>query len=371
MQQPAELARSRPRTVQGGAIALTSSRRMAVLLALAAAFALVVALLPNPAAAHPDGKGDLDNHLGGGDGEYSESFGVRVLGHADPGGFNADVVAHGRYAYMGSWGNALDPEGDETFPFCVSQGVRVFDLQNPRNPRHVATFADAASEPDLFGSWTEKVIVADVDTDDFSGTMAAVSVQNCEPDGARGWGVWDVTDPRNAERLHFEMTEPEVTTRAGSHEIWLDVREDSAFVYTAEILREQRQSDPDEDHFEPDFQIWDVSNPTAPENVGSWGVWQDEGIEPISPDEDGITRTRFVHSVIGVDEVAYLSYWDRGTVILDVSDPSSPQVIGDSGIGGPEELWSKGSMHSAWLGWDGDLMIETPEVFNPAAETST
>jgi len=32
---------------------------------------------------------------------------VRVIGCADPGGgFNADVVAHRGYAYLGSWGNA-------------------------------------------------------------------------------------------------------------------------------------------------------------------------------------------------------------------------------------------------------------------------
>ena len=36
----------------------------------------------------------------------ASSGNVRVLGHADPGtGFNADVVAHDGFAYMGSWGN--------------------------------------------------------------------------------------------------------------------------------------------------------------------------------------------------------------------------------------------------------------------------
>jgi hypothetical protein len=53
-----------------------------------------------------------------------------------------------------------------------------------------------------------------------------------------------------------------------------------------------------------------------------------------------------------------------------VADPSDPEIISSVGIGGPQELWSKGSMHSTWLGWDGDLLIETPEVFNPAAETA-
>lgn len=338
-------------------------RRLGLLLSVA----LAAALLVGPAAGHPDPGGDNGNANEDSDGDYSESFGVNVLGHANPGGFNADVVAHGRYAYLGSWGSAADP--DQT---CPSQGVRVFDLQNPRNPRHVATFADAAfEESTLFGSWTEKVIVADVDTDDFTGTLAAVSVQNCRADGARGWGVWDVTDPTDPERLHFEMTEPDVETRAGSHEIWLEARDDAAFVYTAEILREQRQSDPEADHFEPDFQIWDVSDPSEPDNVGSWGVWQDEGTEPISEDEHGFMRTRFVHSVTVSDEVAYLSYWDEGTVVVDVSDPSNPTKLSSTEVGGPDELWSKGSMHSSWLADGGDLLIETPEVFNPLPQTAT
>ncbi|WP_317493109.1 hypothetical protein [Haloechinothrix sp. LS1_15] len=354
---------------------MTRSRRRVFVLstACAAAVALVGAALPTVAAAHPDGKGDQDNHTGNGNGEYSESFGVNVLGHADPGGFNADVVAHGRYAYLGSWGNAADPDEDGSYPFCRSKGVRVFDLQNPRNPKQSATFADAASEPELAGSWTEKVIVADVDSDAFTGTLAAVSIQNCQPDGARGWGVWDVTDPTDPQRLHYEETEPEVESRAGSHEIWLEVREDAgpygdeAYVYTAEILREQRQSDPEEGHFEPDMQIWDVSAPEEPNNVGSWGVWQDEGIEPQSPDADGIQRARFVHSLTASDGIAYLSYWDRGTVMLDVSDPSSPELI--SSVDVPTEgLWSRGSMHSSWLAEGGDLLIEAPEVFDPTPQ---
>jgi hypothetical protein len=68
--------------------------------------------------------------------------------------------------------------------------------------------------------------------------------------------------------------------------------------------------------------------------------------------------------VIVADEVAYLSYWDRGTVLLDVSDPTNPTKL--SAVDVPTEgLWSRGSMHSAWLARGGDLLIEAPEVFNP------
>jgi hypothetical protein len=349
----------------------TSSRPATVLLALLAVAALLAALVPSGAAAHPDGKGD--QHTTDGDGEYSESFGVRVLGHADPGGFNADVVAHGRYAYLASWGNPagnFNPDGSLTgeAPFCPSQGVRVFDLQNPRDPEHVATFADAADGAGLEGSWTEKVIVADVDTEGFTGTLAAVSAQICDlqedTDALGGFALYDVTDPTDP-RLLSTVDSVVQGPSDGSHEIWLEVRDGEAYVYTAEILQELNSGDPYEDRpGTPDLRIFDVSDPRAPEHVGDWGVWNDEGTVPNEPDDEGTPRSRFVHSVTVEDEVAYVSYWDRGTVLLDVSDPAAPSRI--SSVEVPTDgLWSRGMMHSSWLAGGGDLLIETPEVFNP------
>jgi hypothetical protein len=350
--------------------AVRSRRPATTWLALGTALTLVVALLSDEAAAHPDGKGD--QHTTDGDGQYSESFGVRVLGHANPGGFNADVVAHGRYAYLASWGNPAGnfEEGELTgqAPFCPSQGVRVFDLQNPRNPKLAATFADASDGEGLEGAWTEKVIVADVDTDAFTGTLAAVSAQICDvqegTDALGGFALYDVTDPTDPQLL---STVDSVVQAPGdgSHEIWLEARDGEAYVYTAEILQELNSGDPEADEpGTPDLRIFDVSDPENPEWVGDWGVWNDEGTMPLAPDTDGVQRTRFVHSVIVEDEVAYVSYWDRGTVLLDVSDPSSPTKI--SSVDVPTEgLWSRGSMHSTWLADGGDLLIEGPEVFNP------
>jgi len=103
---------------------------------------------------------------------------ARVLGHADPGGgFNGDVVAHRGFAYLASWGTRVPPWLSD-FDFCPSQGVRVYDLQDPRNPTQVSTFADDVSEPDLAGTWTEKVIVRHVRTHWFEGDLAAVSIQS-------------------------------------------------------------------------------------------------------------------------------------------------------------------------------------------------
>lgn len=315
--------------------------------------------------------------------EFSDSSGVQAVGHLPtPGGFNADVTAHGRYAYLASWG-AWQPRPDASgeFPFCPSQGVRVVDLVDPRTPRLATSFADAASEPDVAGSWTEKVVVSDVDTSAFSGTMAVVSFQNCRPDGFRGFGVYDVTDPTKPERLHLEQTEQpgETDGQSGSHEIWLDTTDDGrAFVYTAELNRELRTAEgveigddgavaAGEPTGEADFRIFEVTDPTAVAQVGQWGAWDKLGVPPLRRDGNGVLRSNFVHSVVtGTNadgrERAYLSYWDLGTVVLDISDRSEPTMVGRTEFGADEA----GDAHSALPIEDGQRLIQTEETFVPA-----
>jgi hypothetical protein len=50
---------------------------------------------------------------------------------------------------------------------------------------------------------------------------------------------------------------------------------------------------------------------------------------------------------------AYLSYWDLGTVILDISDPAQPLYLGRT---------NAPASHSAAIGRGGDLLVETHEI---------
>src|SRR5256885_7372945 len=95
---------------------------------------------------------------------------TQVLGHAGPaGGYTGDVYAQGRYAYLSSWHGSI----------CASQGVRIYDLSNPRRPHHLATFAAGRQDIEVRGTWTEKTIVQHVATPAFKGELAATSFQNC------------------------------------------------------------------------------------------------------------------------------------------------------------------------------------------------
>jgi hypothetical protein len=274
------------------------------------------------------------------------------VGHVNPGpGANGDVFGHRGHAYLASWvGNQ-----------CMSNGVRVYNLANPAAPRHVSTFADVASEPDLVGTWTEKVIVQRVDTRWFHGDVAVVSFQNCDIDDTeafRGFALYDVTNPARPRPL--ARYEAEVETR-GSHEIWLGAHGGRAYVYTAILLSEWNTAPVDEagNPVEPgreDFRIVDVSNPRSPREVGEWGAWRELDVLPVQEDGE-TTRTNFVHSVI-VDERltrAYLSYWDLGTVILDIRNPRRPRFLGQT-------TPTQGNAHSVNLANGGRVLVETHEI---------
>ena len=280
--------------------------------------------------------------------------GLRVLANLDPGGgYHGDVWAHRGVAYLSSW------HGDD----CPATGVRVIDLADPARPQHVATFADAAREPEVRGTWTEKTIVREARTASFSGTLAVTSMQHCDESAFRGFGLYDLSDPRNPKRLSLVRTEGV----RGSHEIWLENARGRVWVYTA-IVRSELLSSPDYDPKQKtatkaglaDFRIFDATDPRHPVEVGSWGSWRALGIHP--NDGRGVYPANLVHSVITDDGArrAYLSNWDLGTVILDIANPARPHYLGRTRLPASE---AQGDAHSAALADRGRILIETHETF--------
>jgi hypothetical protein len=261
-----------------------------------------------------------------------------VLGHADPGGgYSGDVVGERHYAYLSS----RKGKGSD----CPSQGVRVYDVANPRRPRHISTFASGRVEVGLRDTWTEKTIVRRVKTEGFEGVLGVTSAQACG-DGFGGFALYDLTRPAHPKRLALIRTVPR-----GSHEIWLATARGHAWVYTAEAAAEFS--------VEPDsfgFHIYDVSNPRTPFEVGGWSACKE--LHLCTPLGHGVEQQAYlVHSVItnAAATRAYLSYWDLGTVLLDIADPAHPRYLGRTDPG-------QGKVHSAWLTQGGKVMLETHEL---------
>lgn len=296
------------------------------------------------------------------------SVDLEVLGHNDLGdGLTAQVTAHRGHAYVGSWATQRPAQGGDVDPStCPSVGVRIVDLSDPTEPEVVSSIADGAEgDGELFGSWTEKAAV-----EGFRGRdIAAVGAHNCTADSFHGFGLWDVSDPANPQRLALVPTEPVaegVQSPSGVQELWLDRRGNELFLYITVPFSEQDTGDPDAGiPGTPDFQIWDVTEPTDPVKVGEWGAWTELGIPPVSTDENGVTRSSFTRSVtgpvLGDQDLVYVPYWDSGTMILDVSDPSDPTLVGRTQV----ESNEAGNTHSVWLADDGNIMIETFEVGSP------
>ncbi len=286
-----------------------------------------------------------------------EQIGFHDLGG---GGWNADVWAHGDYAYVGSWG------GNAFCPF-VSRGTKVIDISDPANPVQVNTL------PGPSRTKLVDVTVAHIETAFFQGDLLVVSNEECRSRGARGIEIWDVTDPPNAELLgSFGPRRVSSNTfyewGVGVHNLYLYQKGDRAFVLIATVRAESRQIE-----FDPpatgDLKIVEVTNPREPVQIASWGIKQDLG-EPvgrmlrngtfIGDDCSPVCRGEadaviILHDVWANQEgtVAYLSYWDAGLILLDISDPSQPRFLGR----GTYDLSDEGNTHSAVPAQGGNLVI--------------
>ncbi|MDR6226963.1 LVIVD repeat-containing protein [Desmospora profundinema] len=259
---------------------------------------------------------------------------------------SADVYAHKGYAYVGTH------RGQQS-----NEGVRVFDIRNPANPVEVAAFAN-----DLPGTWQEKVIVKSVNTTHFKGDLAVVSVQKYRQDQTQNGGVllYDVTNPEKPKKLAFWTVPEEI--RTGTHELYLTVQGNRVLLLAANIYADYYTQG--EYH---DFSIVDVSNPTEPEELYNWNpreLLKAEDYDGYAyTDDEGARRTAFAHSIITDHKghYAFVSYWDLGTIIVDIRDPQKPKILGNTKF----ERHVQGAAHSAALAKGGTLLIETREVFEP------
>ena len=284
---------------------------------------------------------------------------VKVLGHHDPaGGAPAgDVVAHRGFAYLGSWGFFT-----ENGEFCRANGVRVYSLHNPRNPRPVATFADGTSNTLLAGSWTEKVIVRKVHTRWFKGDLAAVSFQDCRPGGFTGIGLYDVSKPRSPNCSRSGRAGSSACTSCGSSRAEgrpTSTRRPSSMRSSRKTRERTRtQSTPSS------------ASSTSPIRGTRcrWAIGAPGATRACSP-PPGRARFPFnlVHSVVVFKKIAYVSYWDYGTVMLDVSDPSDPEFLGRTEFAPNQE----GNAHSAWVARRGKILIQADEDFDPTPNPAT
>lgn len=278
-----------------------------------------------------------------------------------------DVWALGRFAYTGTF----DVPCGDTSP---SAGVHVWKLRNNKDSE-LATVI-----PSPGGSRSNDVKVARMN----SGKILVHSNEPCAG-GPGGFEIYNVDDPRNPVPLASVQTDDVNAflrdafgfVDFGVHNLFLfqqDKRDYVAAVVESEF---------------GNFQIFDITDPMFPMLVGFWGSEElrmmELGLDPATvPDLDdgdfglildldawlfdgfGDSTNRFLHDVTISAEgtKAYLSNWDAGLVLLDISDPTDPQLVSVALDPVNGSLDGEVNSHAAWPSEDGKIVVETEEDFD-------
>jgi hypothetical protein len=275
--------------------------------------------------------------------------GVRLeeIGYHDLGGrgLNADIWLHRGFAYVGTWA-----AGSDRVRGCPGSGVKIVDLADPTQP---ALLGAAAQHP---GTSAEVLRVRAVDTPAFRGDLLAVGLQSCSGEGMRGVDLWDVTNPRAPEPLGFADSGP---GSGGVHELDLIQRVDGRVLALLAVPFSE-QGNPD--HL-GDFRVVDVTDPRAPRTLSAWSARDVLGLK--QDDGQGSDSLVYAHSAHATADGmrAYVPYWDAGVVILDLTDPANPRLLGRTSFP-PED---EGNAHSADLAAGERVLVEADEVLDVEA----
>jgi hypothetical protein len=264
----------------------------------------------------------------------------KLLGHADLGADIdfGDLWVNGNFAYVGSRCGTQAQGGG---------GVRVVDTSDPTSPKLVAKLANPMY------TRAEDLVVRDVSTASFTGTLAVVGIQQCfgsgHTDVFTGLIFFDVTHPAKPVQL-AKWGLP--TGAIGCHEVDFVQRPSDG-----KVLAGCARNLVDQQGGSTALHIVDATNPKQPKELSRYSLGV--GFQGV-----GCLPYQFNHSVRFEDggKTLYGSYWDAGTINLDVSDPSKPKLVGTTKIMPPDE---EGDQHSMTLANAGKWLIINTEDFSP------
>jgi len=261
---------------------------------------------------------------------------------------HADVAVSGNVAFVGMWSGP-----------CPGGGVDLIDISNPAAPVRVG------HTPEHPNTSMEVMRPLRIGARD----VLAIGLQDCrkagQPPGRAGLELVDVTDPHAPAELSFFDVDSFGVRAIGVHE--LDVTRSPSgrsLALLAAPLLEPATAASDGTGGKGDLLIVDISDPVRPALVGSWGVLGDPALG--MPVYQGVRRGNdartLLHSVRARHDgrVAYLSYWDAGVILLDISEPARPRYLGRTAFGPDDE----GNAHSVAEARGGAMIVEADEVLD-------
>jgi hypothetical protein len=327
-------------------------------------FALVACLWfvsPGVAGAHPGQHGPTEGHLLG-TGEWGKIDLVgQVRMHDAEDDLIADVAAFGDYAYLANWGQADCAGPEKGGANSPDAGAYVIDISDPANPEEVGFIGmPQDTRPG------EGMQVTTITTSMFSGDILVMNAEACGKNYKGGFMLYDVSNPLKPVKLAEGWGE---RTGADTHQTH------SAFIWDAgdrAYLVYQDEEDLS------DLDIFDITNPRRPRMVSEldlnqFGVAQPELNLADSSLHD--MTVKFIESGPYAGKwIMIASYWDGGYVLIDVTDPANPIVLGDTDFAAidPElleqtgiALTPEGNAHQAEFTADNRFFIGTDEDFGP------
>jgi hypothetical protein len=346
---------------------------------LAAVLAMALVLLAGPAAAGPPGNGAVTDDPSGQDSglgfdgsgiSSAETFlggqeaasraerrarEVSLIGalKLDPFnvGVHGDVAAWKDLAFVGKWREA-----------CPGTGVDIIDIKRPRNPVKIADTLDYADTS------MEDMQVMKIRGRDILG----IGLQDCgnsETAGTVGLELYDITNPRNPQFLSlFNGEDFGMEAEHGHvHEFDLTRTPDgrTLALLASPDLEALTANPPDFVDGIGDLLIVDITDPTNPTLLSHWGVLQEPalGLDVYLNSLAGGDARTLDHSVRANKDgtLAYVSYWDAGFVILDISDPANPVFLGRTTYAPGEE----GNAHSVDESPNGEILVAADEDYIP------
>lgn len=265
-------------------------------------------------------------------------------------GFNTDIWAWvssgdgGLYATSGTWGtlstNPMDAAGCPSTndnPFDPQEsGVKIINATDPATPELVSVIGTFP------GSQNNDPKVAHIEIPGgFSGDILSHSREPCGaelvlfglvpiiediPNQATGFHLYDVTDPANPQPLgDFQ------NGGIGTHNHFIFPRPDLERAFVAAVWNES----PVLFQTRGEAQFVEITDPNDPTLVSSWALEDAEAqggptFEELCHERGTHIPSCILHDIWTNDEgtIAYLSYWDAGLILLDITDPENPDFIG-------------------------------------------
>jgi hypothetical protein len=276
-------------------------------------------------------------------------------GKGDPKEFNkgvfGDVMGYKNIAFIGKW------RGD-----CPGTGVDIFDISKPSAPVKIS---DTRDYPDTSMEDMQAIKIGNRD-------ILAIGLQDCGNDptkGTVGLELYDITNPKQPQFLSlFNGANFGKSASLGHvHELDLTTTPSGRVLALASSPNLESNTATARTNYTDgvgDTLIIDISDPANPVLLADWGVLAEPslGVNFFRAAQQGSDARTQLHSVRANKDGtrAYLSYWDAGYIILDISDPANPVYRGRTVYKPGEE----GNAHSVDEARDGNLLIAADEDFS-------